>query len=576
MLCAIGACIAGYVQNQPLYYGIGALAFVGFLLLVVRHSQIVERQKNNTALRDVAKAYMDRCGDGWKGFPVDGAAYLSEEFPQGKDLDLFGQASLYQYICAASTPYGRDQLAAWLRDGYAGLPERKRRRDAVQELAQKQRFCTEFQAFALPERDAKEGTSSDVWRRFLQKDGRQPPAMFQMLLWILPALTLLCLFGALSGIAPQVGQIGFSCLSLLQLGAALLCLKGHNQQFAPVYRVHKMVSPYRKLAACLEHESFHSGMLQDLQNCLRQQGGAQKAFKELEQISDSIAARHNGLALILYNALFLYDFRCARRLAAWKTAYGSVVQEWLDALGKVEVLISLGVLSQVKRVHSYPEIQASSQSFLEAKDLRHPLLQEERAVGNAFSLRQRVCVITGSNMSGKTTFLRSIGTNLVLAYAGGVVAAEYFRASPMAVCTSIRVEDSVSQGISSFYAELLRVKKMIDQSQTGAPMIALIDEIYRGTNSRDRITGARETIRRLARSNVLTLVTTHDFELCDLEKDPCTPTVNYHFTEHYSGREILFDYRIRPGRCQTTNAQHLLRLVGILPENESRKYPDSL
>ena len=565
MLCVIGACVAGYVQNQPLFYGAGALALLAFVWLIGRHSHIVERQTHHTALRDVAKAYLDRSGDGWKDSPVDGAAYLSEDYPPGRDLDLFGKDSLYQYICAASTPFGRDCLADWLKRGCGSLPEWNSRREAVEELAEKQHFSAEYQAFALPERDAKKGTTSDVWDRFLHTEGRRP--VFRgLLLWVLPVLTLLCLFSALLGFYPQIGQIGFSCLALVQLGTALLCLKGHNQQFGPVYRFHKMVLPYRKLAARFAQETFVSGYLRDLQDRLQQNGGAQQALKELEQISGSIAARHNGLALLLYNALFLYDFHCAKRLYAWKKAYGPYIQGWLEALGEVEALLSLGVLSQVKAVHTFPELRDAAQPFLDAQDLRHPLIPEERAAGNDFSLRQRTCIITGSNMSGKTTFLRTVGTNLILAFAGGAVAAKLFCASPMAVCTSIRVEDSVSEGISSFYAELLRVKTIIDRSQSAAPMIALIDEIYRGTNSRDRIIGARETIRRLARPNVLTLVTTHDFELCDLENDPRTPAVNYHFTEHYSGREIRFDYRIRPGRCRTTNAQHLLRLVGILPE----------
>lgn len=573
MLCACVCVVVGAVQNQPLWYVPGAAALLAFVVLVGWHSQIVARQAQDGARHAVAQSYLDRRGDAWKQSPVDGSAYLTADFPQGKDLDLFGHASLYQYLCAASTPFGRDCLAAWLKTGCTDLPKWEQRQRAVAELAEKQAFSAEFQALAWPERDQKKGTSKDVWDRFQEEEGRGLPAVMGVLVWVLPALTLLSLVLMLTGIAPQVSQIAFSFLTLLQLGLALLFLRRNNQQFGPVYRFHRLLLPYHRLAAALERESFDSPALQALQARLRVNGGAEQALRQLDRISGAVAARHNTLTLILYNALFLYDFRCARRLWNWKKQYGAHVRDWLEAIGEAEALISLGVFSQVKTVYTFPKLRAVEQPFFRAEDLRHPLIAESKAVGNDFSMEARVCIVTGSNMSGKTTFLRTVGVNLILAYAGGAVQAKFLCASPMAVCTSIRVEDNVQEGISTFYAELLRIKTIIDRSRSDAPMIALIDEIYRGTNSRDRIVGARETLRRLARPNVLTILTTHDFELCDLEKDARTPTVNCHFSERYAGKEILFDYRIQPGRCKTTNAQHLLRLVGILPEDEGTESP---
>ena len=167
-------------------------------------------------------------------------------------------------------------------------------------------------------------------------------------------------------------------------------------------------------------------------------------------------------------------------------------------------------------------------------------------------------------MSGKTTFMRSIGVNLVLAYAGGYCTARRLCVSIMEVCTSMRAEDNVNEGISTFYAELLRIKHIIGVSQKQQPMIALIDEIYTGTNSKDRIFAAKETVRNLSRPYAIILLSTHDFELCDLESDNLVHAKNYYFTEHYDQNQILFDYKIRKGRCQTTNALHLLRMAGIL------------
>lgn len=167
-------------------------------------------------------------------------------------------------------------------------------------------------------------------------------------------------------------------------------------------------------------------------------------------------------------------------------------------------------------------------------------------------------------MSGKTTFMRSIGVNTVLAYAGGFCTASGFKISLMQLCTSMRAEDDVNEGISTFYAELLRIRQMINVSRKQVPMITLIDEIYKGTNSKDRIFAAKETIRNLSKPYAFILVTTHDFELCDLENDLDTDVENCHFTEHYQDNKIFFDYKLRNGRCTTTNARYLLRMAGIL------------
>ena len=169
-------------------------------------------------------------------------------------------------------------------------------------------------------------------------------------------------------------------------------------------------------------------------------------------------------------------------------------------------------------------------------------------------------------MSGKSTFMRTLALNAVLAYAGGTVMAKNFRISPMRIFTSMRVRDDVSEGISSFYGEILRIKQMVAWSEQEKPMLVLVDEIFKGTNSADRIIGAEAAIKKLSRPWMMTIVTTHDFELCALADSPEVGGKNYHFEEHYDGDTIAFDYKIRPGRCRTTNAQHLMRIAGLLDE----------
>lgn len=198
-----------------------------------------------------------------------------------------------------------------------------------------------------------------------------------------------------------------------------------------------------------------------------------------------------------------------------------------------------------------------------ALDIGHPLIVETKNVRNDIEIKNNICVITGSNMSGKTTLLRTIGINLVLAYCGAPVCASKMECSIMDLFTSMRINDDLNSGISTFYAELLRIKMLIDFSHKQQDMIFLIDELFRGTNSRDRIIGATSVVKNLSKDWIIGLISTHDFELCNLENEIDGKIVNYHFTESYINNKIQFDYTLRSGRCTTTNAKYLMKMVGI-------------
>ena len=195
--------------------------------------------------------------------------------------------------------------------------------------------------------------------------------------------------------------------------------------------------------------------------------------------------------------------------------------------------------------------------------LRHPLIEPSVVVANDADFQGGTTIITGSNMSGKTTFLRTLGVNLVLAYAGAPVCADTFKADYMKIFTSMRVTDDVSNGISTFYAEILRIKSMVEYRKCNKPMLCLIDEIFKGTNSADRIVGARKVISKLSAASSMTMVSTHDFELCDIENYDGSHAANYHFEEYYEGDQLKFDYRKKDGRCTTTNAMAILHMAGL-------------
>lgn len=547
-------------------YALCGIGVAAFLFLIAWHNQIEEKQNDRAAEREVLQEYLARFGDGWKQFARDGREYLAEDFPQARDLDLFGKASLYQYLCTANTVYGADCLARWLRYGAAEAEELKARQKAVEELAGKQEFSICLQSLGKQMKqkntESDKKTAEDFIRASRNSDVQ--PIAVSILMWGFPVITLFFLFSSLFGVFTRWSLSLFFLCFLLQLLFVVLVFKRNGRILNPVYRFYRSIAPYQSMLALIEQESFQSGRLCEIQMAMQKNGGASSALKTLKRIGEAVNARHNGLAFLLYNGLLLWDFHCADRFIRWRDVYGAEIEAWLQLTGELEALISLSVLCNVKESYCFPQIIGGRAPYLSFQDLKHPLIAEGKAVGNDLIVKHGCCMITGSNMSGKTTFLRSVGISLFLAYAGGPVLAQKFSASRMTVLTSMRVEDSVSEGISNFYAELLRIKEMIRYRNKGKPMLALIDEIYKGTNSRDRILGATETLRRLSGERVLLMVTTHDFELCDLENDPAVLAVNYHFTEHYKEDEILFDYKMRPGRCRTTNARHLLRLAGIL------------
>lgn len=572
-LAAVILLCLGYTKQLYGFYIATAAAALAFFLFV-SHSRRLKKQLSYLA--DYESVLLDdqaRLTDGWKQFPVHGSRYLqssnSKASPRISDLDIFGGQSLYQYLCTASTVFGQDCLAGLLSQPDMRPEQIRGRQQAVSELVRKTDFTLRFETAARCLRAVSYDSEKKALEHFFhaaESDSRTP-LFLRIFFRTAPVLTLASLFCHFAGIKPDITLTCFLTGAALQLAAALLGNARNSRLLAPVYKMNQTVTPYRTLLELLADEPFESPCLQKLRQTLtdsEKNKNALEAFRELEDIASSVVIRHNIYASFLLNSLFCYDFYCAERYVRWKSKYQTMLKPWLEAVGSVEAFISLGIIARTKQVHTLPQLVQEGRPVLSAKNLRHPLLNNTDAVGNDFDLNHQTCVITGSNMSGKTTFMRSIGVNLVLAYAGGFCAADGLRASCMEICTCMRTADNVSEGISSFYAELLRIQKIVETSKKGQPMLSLIDEIYKGTNSKDRILAAGETVKKLAQPYALTILTTHDLELCELEHDDAIDAVNYYFTEHYDENKILFDYKIRQGRAASSNARFLLHMAGIL------------
>ena len=546
--------LVGYFFNREYLYIIALVLVILFSYLVYLHSQVTNQLMYFEAKLVVINNYLARFEDKWHSFKENGSDYVDKISGLMKDLDIVGNNSLFQYLNTASTRSGKIRLLHKLTRRDYDINTLIEEQEAVKELGDNDDFVIDIETYGKMIKKPKfvEKTVEEFINGI--KD-YQISYDLKLLLIIIPILTIIMFLMFTFNIMFKVAVIAVAILIFGQWISTLIFLPKHSEIFKQVSDLSKCLNSYQNICRLTLQTIFTSKHLNKLKNQLNQ---AYEAFNELKKISSIVKQRNNILAAILLNGILLWDFNCKRAYDTWIKKYGNEVENWLDAIGELESLISLQVLLKTKKQTTFPLF--SDELCLEFEGAYHPLIDDRKVVANSFMMKKQVCVITGSNMSGKTTFLRTIGINLVLAFAGGPVMAKSFKCSLMKIYTSMRLEDDLS-GISTFYAELLRIKEIVDANNRGEKMIALIDEIFKGTNSKDRIYGAAKTVEQLSSSNIFTFITTHDFELCELENQiPCT---NYHFSEYYQDNKIMFDYLIKDGRCKTTNAKYLLKMVGI-------------
>ena len=554
-LCLLALAAAWDTGALEIYLVAVALACC-FTALLRRHGRLFEQRLLLESHIAALSNFLARFSGEWHNFPVMGAEYLKDDLPQAQDLSLFGADSIYQYLCAARTKAGRDRLADALSPFPADLALARKRQKAVEELIARPRLVLDLTAAAalLPD-----GHDTKPLLAALQRNTEKPYAGTAFIAWVLPAALALAIVGA------SLSLIGWTMPAMLVLLQFLIAFALGRRTAAaqkPLAAMHRELRLYERLFSRLEDATFQSPHLIALQAQLKA-GGAARSLRRLAALADHAHTRHNLIFLLLANAFFLSDLHFAHRIAHWQEKAAAHLGDWLAVWAETEVLLSLSTVGLVREVYAFPELLEDASPRLEAKNLTHLLIPEEKAVPNDIDATAGTRIITGSNMSGKTTYLRTVASACVLAYAGAPVPGERLCLSPLHIFTSIRVTDDAAHGLSTFYAEILRIKSMMAFKEKSLPMLIVIDEIFKGTNSADRLIGAREAISRLTGADFITLVSTHDFELCEIESD-AAPVTNWHFEESYEDDKLLFDYKIKEGRCTTRNAQYLLKMAGIM------------
>lgn len=551
MFIAILSLLIAYFQTITWLYIMSLMSLILFVILVVIHNRIKNEYQQLKATEKVYQKHLDRIAGRWREFLHTGDEYLDEKDYKSLDLDVFSKNSLFQMINIAFSQKGQKRLAELLiKDSQRD--EILQRQAAVKELAENEDFVFQLETlgYLIPTKKTK---TIDQWIALVhqQKVSTITPAIF-----IVSFLTILGLLGLCFQIGTPYSQVLFEIGVVFQLGFVILNLKKHQELFAPIEDLSQGLESYAQCYAHIHNCEYHCEYLRYLKNKMCIEGKAVEGILELSKLAQRVIYRHNIFAFLFLNGLGLFDFYLRNQYAKWLNEYGQLVACWFDGLAEIEALMSLSVLKIDDFKVTLPQI--TEEKTLSFQELCHPLIDQKQVVGNDFSMEKPLCIITGSNMSGKTTFMRTIGLNLILAYAGGYVFGESLQCSCLHIMTSMRVKDNVEEGVSTFYGELLRIKDMIQYAKKKEPMLCLIDEIFKGTNSLDRIAGAKATIEKLSLPYSYTFLTTHDLELSRIQQ------MNYHFDEYYQDGQIYFDYQIKKGPSKSTNGQFLLKQLGIL------------
>jgi ABC-type multidrug transport system fused ATPase/permease subunit len=540
-----------------------ALGFVGLVMAHARVHEAIERSRSGLRFHERGLA---RLALAWDALSPASERFKSAAHPFTGDLDVFGRASLMQLVDATETRFGQERLAALLSlESQSDWPrEVVARQEAARDLSPRLAFREAFAISGGVLADERPDPAPLIaWA-----EGREaPPSALRRALpfiaWLQPVVVVaVCALGPLLGAPTRIVTV--VCIGAIVAGIAM------GSRLAPMLESvstrGSTVTRWRAMIAHLEREPFDAPRLQTLRAALEGAGGrASDEVARLERIVGFADARQNEIFRFLIGPLLMWDAHCALALLRWRTRAGPRLRAWFEALAEAEALASLAAFAFEHPEFAWPEL--TGEPALEARSLGHPLIPAERRVANDVHLPSsgRALVITGSNMSGKSTLLRALGANAVLAAAGAPTCCSALRLGPLRVATSMRISDSLEQGVSHFYAELQRLKGVIDLARepAGAPVLFLLDEILHGTNSRERIIGACAVVRELLSLGALGAVSTHDLGITALEKELPGRVENAHFEEQVQGDAMTFDYVLRPGIVQSSNALRLMRAVGI-------------
>lgn len=541
-------------------FPVGIIGFGFFIFLVIKQSKLLKNKDYLESLVEINETELALLARNMQN-KKDGKNYISEEHPFAADLDIFGKKSLFQLINRSANIRGEKKLAETLNNPFKNKDLLLKRQQAIRELTNKPEWRQEFQATGKLSSESY-STISDLTNWAAEKSYFFNNPFYRFLLFLNPILGFLVIF--------LIAFFGFNFslfLLFLLLPFSILVPKLNfiNYQHGLLSRKTDVLNKYAQQFNLFEKENFISEIILHHKQLLT--GAKNSAFiavEKLSKISAKFDYRLNLLVGIFLNIFFLWDILQSIRLEKWKSRYGIFLEEWFDSLSEIDELNSFAGFAFAHPEAIFPTISASEFELV-ATNLKHPFLESESCIGNNINIEGlgQFRIITGANMAGKSTYLRTVGINLVIAMTGSPVIAENFLFTPADLFTGIKTSDSLQDGESYFFAELKRLKEIILHLEKGEMLFVILDEILRGTNSADKQKGSKALIRQLLNLKASGLIATHDLSLGELADLFPKNVQNQRFEVEIENDELKFDYLLKEGVSQNLNATFLMKKMGI-------------
>ncbi len=559
----LGAVALGYWVNTDVGWLAFAVTWVVYTLAAIYHRRIERWIQTYTIAGDIKADRIARLTLGWDRLPPPAPIDRQTAGPLALDLDLTGEHSLHRLLDTTISRQGSQLLAAWISQVHPKLAETQARQSLVRELKPMERFRDRFRiTFRLVQQEQLQGENLLYWLgvEFPSRRLKQAWPVATLLVaanWILFALFL-------RGGWPPL----WLATLLLYFAFYAIHLEPLNTVLTAMVRLDTELDRFSAILRFLEHAPCERhAPLAELCAPFRDSSRAPSTYmRKIKLVTVGIGLRSNPVLGLLINLILPWDFVFAYLADRVRGQVVKAFPIWVEIIYRLDALIALANFAHLNLEYAFPDIRPDAAPVFQAGELGHPLIPYDQQVRNDFKIDQlgEIEIITGSNMAGKSTFIKTIGINLCLAYAGGPVDATFLRSQPFRLHTCIRISDSITDGFSYFYAEVKCLKRLLEELKEASPLplLYLIDEIFRGTNNRERLLGSRAYIQAVLGKNGVGLLATHDLELASLDEQSAQ-VHNYHFKDRVSDSRLVFDYKIRPGPCPTTNALKIMQMEGL-------------
>lgn len=537
------------------------LTFLPLFILVKIHNRFfIRKEWLETQARIIQEELQALSGD-YSSFE-DGKEYVNPEHPYSFDLDIFGRRSLFQSINRTCTFFGKNRLAKWLQNHLHEKTSIEKRQEMVREISEHTLFREQFRVAGLVHHgQSSDGEKIQAWS--------QSPAQYLHAGWVKAFIWGVPVINSLLLITSLAGWTSFSWLGL-SFGIFLVLSFGIIKRATYIQETYgkqlKSLNGYARLIALAKAENWKSAGMQELMERFNLNG--QSPIQALQQLSkelDRLDLRNNQFLYVLLEGSIFFQLQEIVRIERWKARYGQHISKWLETVGELDALCSLGTFAYNHPQYTYPELTEKPFCFL-ATQMGHPLMPASQCVKNDATIPSRpfFLIITGANMAGKSTYLRTIGVNYLLACIGAPVCCERLKLHPNQLITSLRTSDSLSDNESYFFAELKRLKRIINLLNQGQQLFIILDEILKGTNSMDKQKGSFDLIRQFMQLKANGIIATHDLLLGSLIKQFPEEIRNYCFEADIKENELTFSYKLREGVAQNMNACFLMKKMGII------------